>query len=236
MSMNAAEKQALLKKTVDRIRRMANLALHARDYFIELVHRAADVEGVESVFLRINQRDDDAALDHLMEIKYGLLFRDIHFLLRFEPTGSKGPDVMVERDDMSAFVEVKRYRPKEGESIPESFGPHGTLLPYGGNPALAQDRMEKDLLCKVRQVEPRNGVQHGILAVWSDRVSAEDDVFVFAVRRISPQAAQKGLRFCIFGSDYVTTGRRAQRFYCEPVSLPATPFKSWMEDIRGQLG
>jgi hypothetical protein len=93
----------------------------------------------------------------------------------------------------------------------------------------------KDLSGKIRQIAPRNGVQHGILAVWSDRSSFEDDVFTCAVRRIPPnEAKQKGLRFCIFGSNFVTVGV-PKRFYCEPVSLPETPFRRWMEDIQGDL-
>jgi len=108
--MNVAEKQGLFRETVDRIGRMANLASRERDYFITLVHRAADMGGVEAVFQRMNERNDDQALDHLVEIKYGVLFRSLRFLARFEPTGLKGPDLMVERDRVSAFVEVKHYR------------------------------------------------------------------------------------------------------------------------------
>ena len=215
---------------------MANLVSHGRDDFIKLVHCAADIEGVEAVFQRMNERDDDEALDHLAEIKYGVLFRDLGFFAEFEPTGIKGPDLMVERDQVSAFVEVKRYRPKEVDSVPESLGRGGTLPTYGGNPAYTQAQIEKDLLCKIRQIQPKNGVQHGILAVWSDRSSFENDVFECAVRRIPrKEAKQKGLRFCIFGSDFVTVGD-PKRFYCETVSLPETPFRRWTEDIQGYLG
>ncbi len=145
MSMASAEMQDLLRMTLGRIGRIGGLAAQTRDYFIDLVRRAADVAGVGSVFLRINQRDDEQAVDHLMEIKYGLFFRDLHFLIRFEPTGTRGPDLMVERDGVQAFVEVKRYRPKEGEGIAETLGPHGTLPPYGGNPSHVQDRIEEEL-------------------------------------------------------------------------------------------
>jgi hypothetical protein len=210
---------------------MANLAFHNYGYFIELVHQAADTEGVQSVFQRINERDDDTAIDHLMEIRNGVLFRSLGFVPRFEPTGSKGPDLRVERDGVSAFVEVKRYRPKEGESIPESWGPHGTLQPYG-EPAHAQARIAQDLLNKIHQIEARNGVEHGIIAVWSDREFFEDVEFECAVRQISPEAEQKGLRFCIFGSHNVNMGHQ-QCFYCEPVGMPGTPFESWMDDLRG---
>jgi hypothetical protein len=230
--MSVAEKQALLKRAVERIGGMPKLTACERDYFVNMVCRAAGVEGVESVFQRINERDDDMVVDHLAEIRHGVLFQELGFLARFEPAGSKGPDLMVERGGVSAFVEVKRYRPKGGDAVPESLGQGATLSGYGGTPACTQARIEEDLLCKVRQIEPRNGVQHGILAIWSDRSSVEDDVFKCAIRRISPrQARQKGLRFCIFGSDWVTVGM-GQRFYCEPVSLPEVPFRSWAEDIQ----
>jgi hypothetical protein len=231
--MDELEKQALLTKTLDRIR---TSRLKSHDYFIQLANRAAAIQGAESVFQRINERDDDTALDHLMEIKYGMLFKQLGFLTRFEPTGSKGPDLMVERDGVLAFVEVKRYRPKEGEHIPESDGPYATLQQYG-DPLNTQLRIEHDLMSKLRQIEPRNGVEHGILAVWCDREFFEDLEFECAVYQISPEATEKGLRFCIFGSNYVNLGRQ-QRFYCEPtdlsclvVGLQAT-FRSWMDDLR----
>jgi hypothetical protein len=236
LCMNTAERHALLDNTVERIGRMANLTPRECACYIKLVRSAADIEGVEAVFQRMNERDDDEALDHLAEIRYGVLFRDLKFLARFEPMGLKGSDLMVERDQGSAFVEVKRYRPKAVDSIPEALGPGGTYQTYGGNPAYTQAQIEKDLLCKIRQIEPRNGVQHGILAIWSDRSSFENDVFTCAVRRVPPkEAKQNGLRFCIFGTDFVTVGV-PKRFYCEVVSLPETPFRRWMEDIQGYLG
>ena len=214
---------------------MQNLECGQRDYFIGLVRQAADIRGVEFVLKRINERPDSMALDHLAEIRYGVLFKNLGFVSRFEPTGPKGPDLMVERDAVSAFVEVKRYRPKEGEDIPESLEPGGTLQAYG-DPVRAQDRIAKDLLNKIQQIEPRNGVEHGILALWSDREFFEDVEFECAVRQVSeePEAKQKNLRFCVFGSDYIKMGP-GQRFYCERVSAPFTPFDMWAEDIKASL-
>jgi hypothetical protein len=94
-----------------------------------LVYQAADIEGVESVFQRIIERDDEMVLDHLVEIKYGLLFKGLGFRARFEPTGPKGPDLRVERDGVSAFVEVKRYRPKGEERIPDDWDHMGRYEP-----------------------------------------------------------------------------------------------------------
>ena len=55
MRMNTAEKQALLKKTADRVGGIANLASRDLEYCIKLVHRAADLAGIETVFQRINE-------------------------------------------------------------------------------------------------------------------------------------------------------------------------------------
>jgi hypothetical protein len=119
---------------------------------------------------------------------------------------------------------VKRYRPKVGEEIPEEWGPLGTLEPYG-DPLKAQLRYEKDLLCKLSQIEPRNGVEHGILAIWSDREQFEEIEFECAVSRISRDAAKKGVRFCMYGSLWVKPS-------CVPVSLPEL-FAPWMQDLGG---
>ena len=73
--MNATEKHALLEKTVERIGRMANLSSRQCDYFVKLVHNAADIENVEAVFQRLNERDNEAALNHFAEIMYGVLFK-----------------------------------------------------------------------------------------------------------------------------------------------------------------
>jgi hypothetical protein len=209
----------LLKRVVERIK--AGTFEH-RDYLIRLVSRAADIEGVESVFQRILERDDQMATDHLAEIKYGVLFKDCRFHPRFEPTGKEGPDLMITKGGVSAFVEVKRYRPKEGEQIPEEWGPYGTFQEYG-DPLKVQLRYEKDLRCKLRQIEPRNEVEHGILAIWSDREYFEDIEFEPAVNRVAAEAAEKGLRFCMYGSLWV-----------QPICVPVSHldlFKPWMEDL-----
>jgi len=210
-------------RAVERIR-MANI--NNPDLVVNLIHQAAGIEGARSVFQRIIERDDPTMLDHLMEIKFGVLLTGLGFRARFEPTGSEGSDLVVERDGVSAFLEVKRYRPKEGEYIPEHWGPYGTLPPYGD--PNAQARIADDLRGKLHQIRPRDGVEHGILAIWSDREFFEDVDFERAVHEISAEAEEKGLRFCIFGCHWVSPGRS---FYCVPVSRLET-FKSWLEDIE----
>jgi hypothetical protein len=90
--------------------------------------------------------------------------------------------------------------------------------------------MERDLTFKLRQIEPRGGVEHGILALWSDREFFEDQEFSCAVRQMSSDARKKGLAFCIFGSDYVNVSTNA-RYCCEPFGSLVI-FDIWMDDIR----
>jgi len=42
-----------------------------------------------------------------------------------------------------------------------------------------------------------------------------------------PEATKKGVRFCVYGSDWVGPD---QRFWRDPVSLTAA-FESWMQDL-----
>jgi hypothetical protein len=226
--MYAATKRVLLESTVERLGRSS---IKRRNSFIDMVRLAADIEGIECVFQRIIERDDEMAIDHLMEISYGIRFKHLGFITQFEPTGSQGPDLLVERGGVRAFVEVKRYRPKETEQIPKSLGPYGTLQTYG-NPEYTQNRIANDLLDKLRQIEPRDGVEHGILAIWSDRDCFEDDAFDCAVRQMSSEASKKGLRFCIYGSDWRSLDPSDQRrLYCTPLGSFAI-FDSWMKDIE----
>lgn len=159
----------------------------------------------------------------MAEIKYGVLFKDCDFRVKFEPTGSKGPDLLVTRDEMSAFVEVKRYRPKEGEELPQDWGPDETLLSYG-DPFNAQCAFETDLTRKLQQIKLPIGIQHAILAVWSDRECFEEIEFEAAVRAISIEAAKKEVRFCMYGSLWVDPK-------CVEVGL-ANNFQSWMDDLQ----
>jgi hypothetical protein len=224
--MQPREASRLLRKAVERIRRAS---IQYNDYFVRLVYQAADIAGVESVFRRIIERDDEMVLDHLMEINFGLLFKSCGFRARVEPTGPEGPDLRVDRDGVSAFVEVKRYRPREAEHIPDSWGPHETLQTYG-DLEHTQIRIAADMRRKLRQIGPRDGVEHGILAIWSDRDGFEELEFSYAVRQISPDARSKGLAFCIFGSDYVNVSTKT-RYCCEPFGSLAI-FDRWMDDLR----
>lgn len=190
-----SDHRALLDKTLERI---ANGAFENRSLLWDLVSRAASLEGIESVLRRIIQRPDDQISDHMAEIKYGVLFKDCDFRVKFEPTGSKGPDLLVTRDEMSAFVEVKRYRPKVGEELPQEWGPDGTFLSYG-DPFNAQCAFETDLTRKLQQIKLPIGIQHAILAVWSDRECFEEIEFEAAVRAISIEAAKKGFDFACTG-------------------------------------
>src|SRR5579871_5597255 len=55
--------------------------------------------------------DKQSLLDHVATVRYSLIFGYLGFSVSFEPTGTKGPDLLITRDGISATVEVTRLRP-----------------------------------------------------------------------------------------------------------------------------
>src|SRR2546422_11084935 len=98
---------------------------------IEQLRVAARLKGSELTFRRIAQANDaEQMLDYLAEIRFGLMFEQLHFETEFEPFGVKGPDLSISRDGQSAYVEVKRFR--SGGPVIEEI--RDELTPYGNPP------------------------------------------------------------------------------------------------------
>src|ERR1700746_3472713 len=95
------------ERAISRIRQI--LSAEA-DVLIEQVRTAARLKGSESTFRRIARANDAEQIsDYLAEIRFGLMFAQVHFETEFEPMGIKGPDLSISRDGQSAYVEVKRF-------------------------------------------------------------------------------------------------------------------------------
>ena len=155
------------------------------DVLIELIRVAARLKGSESTFRRIAQAHDaEQMLDYFAEIRFGLMFEQLHFETEFEPFGVKGPDLSISRDGRSAYVEVKRFR-SGGPAIEEI---RDELTPYG-NPPKDIKKVFDQIIEKFSQLNCGNG----IVALWSDRDDLEELEFEFAMKDIRSDAGN-GIR------------------------------------------
>ncbi len=206
--------------------------------FIRLADIASLFPGSDSVFRRISHaKEDEAVLDYLAEIRFGLTFAGLEFDLRFEPGGEKGPDLLVSRDGQSAHVEVRRIRPSLLEpDLPfldlRDDSSDAMLVPYGDFEKSVK-KLEDELSAKFSQT----GTGTSIIACWSDRFSVEEVDFKVAIRHllIDAQTGAKripaGLLFCIFGWNWFTA--RGQGLRRGVLKDLAEPFASWASDLKG---
>ena len=218
------------ERAISQVRRVLSAESNV---LIEQIRVAARLKGSELTFRRIAQANDaDQMLDYFAEIRFGLMFAQLHFETEFGPFGVKGPDLSVSRDGQSAYVEVKRFRSGGPaiEEIPDE------LTPYG-NPPKDIKKVFDQIFGKFRQLNCGNG----IVAFWSDRDGLEELEleleFEFAMKDIRRDAGN-GIRevpgallFCVFGSDWFYP-RRGQRIYIESFQQLSEPFLTWAEDLK----
>jgi hypothetical protein len=213
---------------------------------IRLVEEATKVPGSESVFRRIARSNSVGdLLDCTTEIRYALVFDRLHFDVRFLPPGKEElPDLLVSRDNESAYVEVRRIRPPSPHRVPAGLRPHtgdDELLAdlferYGGEEDIK--KIEDELRGKFRQARAVAG-SSSIIATWSDRGLVEEVDFEQAVRNIQrsqedPNDGRQipdGLLFCVFGRFWMDSGT-GQQLYCEAFKELAEPFLSWAAELE----
>jgi len=246
----------LLDQTVERIRelmghsildpaarrRAARETFSTRSNEIDLVRKAAKIEGAYSVFKRIIAANNVGdLLDCTAEIRYALVFDGLRFGVKFVPPGAEArPDLLVARDGEMAYVEVRRIRQPDPACIPLAIRPRESgdelLLPYGGEENVR--KIEQELRAKFRQILAVSG-SRTMIATWCDRDFIEDVDFEEAMRNIrrSPtdpsdgRLIPDGLLFCLFGRFWIdcATGRQ---LYCEPLRDLTEPFISWRVDLE----
>jgi hypothetical protein len=182
-------------------------------------------------FARASTKDELGDLN--AELTFALLFAGLDFDVVFEPTGDKGPDLSVRRDGQSAYVEVKRFRPRErvrAETVTMTDEP--LLFQQYGQPVKDTDKVRGELYAKLRQVAGHNG----ILAIWSDDDDLEFLEHRFAgddMRRDSEKGVQRvpeNVLFSVFAGNW-RSGRTGQQVYCRPFRPLADPFRMWAEDL-----
>jgi hypothetical protein len=205
------------------------------DALVHYMKVASSLKGSESVFRRIAEvqaEDVGAIWDYIAEIRFGLKFAGLQFDTTFEPLGRKGPDLSVSRNRQSAYVEVKRLRPRaKRDQLVTRGGDKNELVQYG-NPETAVKTIEDELLAKLGQVN----VGIGIVAFWSDSITFEDIEFELAIRNIQRDAEKgihrvpEGFLFSIYATGWTSTG--GQQLYCSALKPVSQPFSTWMEELR----
>lgn len=149
--------------------------------------------------------DKQTLLDHLATLRYSLIFGYLGFLVSFEPTGTKGPDLLITRDGVSATVEVTRLRPMNpgppALSEEECQSGEWELKPYG-DPSRDINRSFGKVLGKFKQaIAP-----HSIIAVWNDDDALEELEMFMAVRDLRQiPGLPAGLDFVIYGSRWISS-------------------------------
>ncbi len=160
---------------------------------------------------------------------FGLIFRMLGFAVAFEPSGAKGPDLLVERDAASATVEVTRRRAM-GQGSPRlgSSGlPADLVLPSYGDPVRGIDRLFE----KIKGKFPQACGPSAIIAIWNsdedlDELEAEQAITAL---RTDPDVPA-GLEFVTFASDWVRAGRFVRCFPVGERSQP--PITRWTNDLE----
>jgi hypothetical protein len=211
------------------IRQVRRVLSAETNVFVEQIRVAARLKGSESTFRRIAQANDANQMsDYFAEIRFGLMFEQLHFETEVEPSGVKGPDLSVSRDGQSAYVEVKRFR-SGGTAIEEICD---ELTPYG-NPPKDIKKVFDQIIEKFSQLNCGNG----IVALWSERDDLEELEFEFAMKDIRSDAVNGiqevpgALLFCVFGSGWFNP-RCGQRIYIESFQQLSEPFSTWAEDLK----
>jgi hypothetical protein len=213
---------------------------------IQLVEEATKIIGSESVFRRIaNAKSVGDLFDCTIEIRYALVFDSLHFQVKFLPPGTvEMPDLLVSRDDQSAYVEIRRIRPPHPQRLPAALQrhtggnelPNDLFEPYGGDEEVK--KIEDELRGKFRQVRAVDG-STSIIATWSDRDFIEEIDFEQAMRNIrrsqaDPDDGRKipdGLLFCIFGRFWIACST-GQQLYCQPLKDLTEPFLTWAAELE----
>jgi hypothetical protein len=166
-------------------------------------------------------------LDHLAALRYALIFSNLGFAVEFEPTGSKGPDLLVRRDGLSTTIEVTRFRhmhsgsPKVG--IGELQSDDFRLEPYGDP---ARDIIK--CLEKVRGKFHQASGPSAVIAVWNSDDDLEELEMASALADLQRDLELPvGLEFIVYGSCW------GDRLYCFPMMRePSRRVLRWVDELE----
>ncbi len=174
--------------------------------------------------------DRQTLLDHLATLRYSLIFGYLGFAPSFEPTGKKGPDLLITRDGTSATVEVTRLRPMNPgpPALSEEECQSGEVLEPYGDPCRDINRSFGKVLGKFKQaIAP-----HSIIAVWNDDDALEELEMSMAVRDLwQVPDLPTGLDFVIYGSPWISSVHLHLHTFPMKPQLD-TVMQSWAQQIE----
>ncbi len=193
------------------------LSEHATRLYAKYFERVKTMSGINRLFRRIASAPDEEQLkDYLVEVRYALIFAGLGFKVEIEPSGRKGPDLAISRDNRRAIVEVMRFRKMYRPPVLDLSGPITVLPDYGNPPRDIRKAFEK-ILNKFAQV----GGEESMIAIWNDDGDMEEAEVETAVIELRNDGARQtfslpeGLQFVLYGSNAVYPSGR--QLFCFPL-------------------
>ncbi|HLG14998.1 MAG TPA: hypothetical protein VJH03_10920 [Blastocatellia bacterium] len=210
------------------------LGEQAAQWYPEYFERVGRMPGANRVFRRIRfAADKEELADYLAEIRYAFVFASLGFQVEFEPSGQKGPDLGIARDDRRAIVEVMRFRkihPGPPLLNVSDVSDEDLVLPTYGNPVRDVRKALDKILAKFEQVRSLPG----IIAIWNDDEDLEEVETQVAVCQICNDVGRgilslpSGLLFVLYGSSWVGD----KQLYCFPFRPLDQRYETWKAEIE----
>jgi len=202
-----------MTKAIQRIKTLCGS--HSASIYAKWLSAAQTWENSAALFRSVGQAAEKGTLDdHLAALRYALVFRSLGFLLSFEPTGSKGPDLLILRDAAAATVEITRFRPMNpGPPVltKEEYLQDDFLLEPYGNPQRDIVKCLEKVRDKLRQAVGARA----IIAVWNNDEALEEVEMRDALRDLQRDPGlPAGLQMVLYGSEWAYHG---QQLWCFPM-------------------
>ncbi len=185
------------------------------------------------VFQRIaSAKDKEQIADSLAEIRYALIFAGLGFDVEFEPTGNRGPDLGIKRDDEEVVVEVMRLRKTNSELPLLNLDDENFTLPEYGNVLQDTQKVSGKILKKFRQIENKKG----IIAIWNNDHVLDEIEPEFAVNWLVSDIKSglmkmpNRLLFVLYGSPWQSSGNK--QLYCSSFQVLNKPFEDWKVELE----
>lgn len=188
--------------------------------------RIQEINGANSLFERIVcAADKETLYDYFAEVRYALVFAGLAFEIEIEPSGKKGPDLRVSRDNHSSVVEITRFRP---------IYPGPQLLDHDTDILLEYGNIKRDTrkaISKIYKKFSQISDTEAIIAIWNDDGDMEEIEVEQAIKDlINESTLPPELAFVIYGSEWI---HRRQQLFCFPLHDTLQPHqRAWKNELE----